>query len=263
MRVVMVHDCAYVGYELRKELIKRGFEVEHVFFTTSRLPKVTTLKMAIKLRRMKCDLIHAHFCRSPAYAAYLSGKPYMIHCHGSDIRGGLSWLQKKCLKKARKVLVSTPDLLEVLPIATWLPNPVDMERFKPLKEHSGNQILYFPHWYEDISRELKKICEEIGYDLTIPSAYSIPYEEMHLFLNEFDIFVDRFSIKSYSKTALEAMACGIPVIGYENTFKNALRKLISQNERRKLVKWQNEHILPQHRVEAVTDQLIRIYGELP
>jgi len=126
MKVVMVHDCAYVAYELRKGLVKRGVEVEHVFFSGS--PKVATLKMAWKLRRIKCDLVHAHFCRSSAYAAYLSGKPYIVHCHGSDIRGGMNWLQRRCIKKARKVLVSTPDLLEILPNATWLPNPVDTEQ---------------------------------------------------------------------------------------------------------------------------------------
>jgi len=262
MKIVMVDDCAYVGYELRRELIQRGFKVEHAFFTARHLPKVSTLKMALKLRKMKCDLIHAHFCRSAAYAAYFSGKPYIVHCHGSDIRGGIGWLKRKSLKKARKVLVSTPDLLEILPGATLLPNPVDTERFKPLKEKNGNKVLYFPHWYEDLSKELREICEKLGYHLTVPSAYSVPYEKMHLFLNEFDIFVDRFSIKSYSKTALEAIACGLPVIGYEHNLEKVLEKVASQYERRRMVEWQNEHVLPQHQARAVVNQLIQIYSEL-
>jgi len=261
MKIVMVNDCAYVGYELRRELIKRGFEVEHVFFTTSRLPKVATLKMAVKLRRIKCDLIHAHFCRSAAYAAYLSGNPYIVHCHGTDIRGGVSWLKRRCLKKGKKVLVSTPDLLEILPSATWLPNPVDMERFKPLKEHDGKKVLYFPHWYEDLTEELKGICEKLGCDLTVPRFYSVPYEKLHLFLNEFDIFVDRFSIKSYSKTALEAMSCGIPVIGYKHDLQEMLKKLTYKVERKNLVAWQDKNILPQHQTEAVVSSLLDIYNE--
>jgi len=259
MKIVMVDDCAYVGYELRRELIKRGVEVEHAFFTVSYLPKVATLKMALKLRRMKCDLIHAHYCRSAAYASYLSGKPNVIHCHGSDIRGGINWLKRKCLKKAKKVLVSTPDLLEILPSAAWLPNPVDTERFRPLKEHNGNKVLYFPHWYEDVRKELKEICEKLGYDLTAPSAHIVPYEKMHLFLNEFDIFVDRFSIKSYSKTALEAMACGLPVIGYKHDLEIALKELTSQPARKNLVKWQNKDILFKHKIKTVVDQLTQIY----
>lgn len=262
MKIVMVDDCAYVGYELRRELIKRGFEVEHVFFTASRLPKVATFKMALKLRRMKCDLIHAHFCRSAAYAAYLSGKPYIVHCHGSDIRGGINLLKRRCLKKAKKVLVSTPDLLEILPEATWLPNPVDTERFRSLKEHNGNKVLYFPRWYEDLTKELKGICEKYGYDLTVPMAYSVPYEKMHLFLNEFDIFVDQISIKSYSKTALEAVACGLPVIGYKHDLEKTLKKLTSQQERHNYIQWQNTQLLPTHKLEKVVTQLLKIYNEV-
>ena len=260
LEIVMVHDCAYVGYELRRGLVNKGIKVQHLFF--EEVPsKIATLKMALKLRRMRCDVIHAHFCRSPAYASYLSGTPYIIHCHGTDVRWGMNWLQKKCLKKAKKVLVSTPDLLEVFPDATWLPNPVDTERFRSLKQHSENKILYFPQWYEDLSGELKRISEKFGYDITAYSVHPIPYEKMHLFLNEFDIFVDRFSIKSYSKTALEAMACGIPVIGYEHNWEEALEKLASQRERKELVQWQNEYVLPRHKVETVVSKLINIYQE--
>lgn len=69
----MVHDCAYVGYELRRGLVRRNFKVRHLFFND--FPKIGTVKMAIKLRKIKCDLIHAHFCHSAAYASYASGKP--------------------------------------------------------------------------------------------------------------------------------------------------------------------------------------------
>jgi glycosyltransferase involved in cell wall biosynthesis len=256
----MVDDCAYVGYELRRELGNRGLEVQHLFFSGPK--KIATLKMAFRLRRIKCDLIHAHFCRSAAYASYASGKPYIVHCHGSDVRSGINWLKRRCLKKANKVLVSTSDLLEILPDATWLPNPVDTERFKPLKEHGGNRVLYFPRWYEDLTQRLKETCKRFSYSLTAPKFYSVPYEEFHLFLNGFDIFVDQLSIKSYSKTALEAMACGLPVIGYQHDLEEVLEKLNSQDEREKLVKWQNEHVISLHESGHVVDKLIRIYEKL-
>lgn len=260
MKVVMVHDCAYVGYELRRELIKRGLEVRHVFF--SGWSHAATLKMVVELKKTKCDFVHAHYLRSSAYASYLSGKPYIVHCHGSDVRGGMNWLQRKCLKKAKRILVSTPDLIEILPGATWLPNPVDVERFKPLREHDGNGILYFPQWYEDQSQELREICQKLGYNLTVPKAYSVPYENMHMFLNDFDIFVDRFSIRSYSKTALEAMACGLSVVGFDLDMKLALKQLNEDSERRKRREWQNLHILPNHNVTKVVNQLLEIYNQL-
>lgn len=257
LNIIMINDCAHVGYELRRALLTRGFNVQHFFITGS--PKIATIKMAIKLRKIRCDLIHAHYCHSAAYASYLSGKPYILHCHGTDIREGINWLKRKCLKKAKKVLVSTPDLLEILPNATWLPNPVDTERFRPLKEHNGNKVLYFSHWYEDLSKELKGICEKLGYDLITHNTHVVPYEKMHLFLNEFDIFVDQFSIKSYSKTALEAIACGIPVIGYKHDLEKTLEELTSSLERKNLVKWQNKEILPKHKIETVINQLTQIY----
>jgi len=252
----MVHDCAFVGYELRRELLRRGFEVEHYFFCG--LPKITTLEMVYRLKRANCDLIHAHFARSALYASYFSGKEYIAHCHGTDIRHGLSFLQKKCLKKARNVLVSTPDLLDILP-AMWLPNPVDTERFRPLREHDGNKVLYFPHWYEDLTETLTGLCGRFGYELTTREAMSVPYENMHLFLDQFDVFVDRFSVPSYSKTALEAMACGIPVVGYRHDLEKALEKLANGDERRSLAKWQAEKILPKHCVKKVVDQLTAVY----
>jgi hypothetical protein len=158
--------------------------------------------------------------------------------------------------------VSTPDLLEILPNATWLPNPIDTERFKPSKTHDGNKVLYFPHWYEDLTEKIKRICEKLNYDLTVPRSYSVPYEKMHLFLNEFDVFVDQLSIKSYSKTALEAMACGLHVVGHLHDLDAIMKNLTLPLERKKLVKWQNENILPSHRVEAVVEKLVSIYNDI-
>lgn len=258
--IIMIHDCAFVGYELKKELLRKGFNVKHFFFKGP--PKITTLKMIFKLKRSKSSLLHAHFCRSSAYAAYFSGKPYIVHCHGSDIRWGINWLQKKCLNNSKVVLVSTPDLLNILPHAIWLPNPIDTKRFKPLREHYGNNVLYFAHSYEDISVELKRLCDRLGFNLRVQRIKNIPYFEMHKFLNEFDIFVDRFLIKSYSKTALEAMACGIPVIGYKHNLKEILERLTDEMERRKLIQWQFENIIPLHRKEKVVEQLIKIYNKI-
>ena len=59
MRIVMVHDCGFVGYELRRELLRRVFNVDHLVFSGS--AKIATTKMALKLRRLKCALAHAYF----------------------------------------------------------------------------------------------------------------------------------------------------------------------------------------------------------
>ena len=58
MKVVMVHECAFAGYELRRELLRRVFNVGHL--SLSGAAKIATINMALKLRRLKCALVHAH-----------------------------------------------------------------------------------------------------------------------------------------------------------------------------------------------------------
>ena len=52
------------------------------------------------------------------------GKNIVMYYHGSDIRGKGVPFVTKCL--ASKIYVSTPDLLEYAPGATWLPQPIDL-----------------------------------------------------------------------------------------------------------------------------------------
>ena len=81
LKIVMLHDCAYVGATLSKWLQKMNVDVEL-------LPMRGLLSTVIKLRRIDCDLVHVHYARAPAWVAMFSGKRYIIHCHGDDIRHG-------------------------------------------------------------------------------------------------------------------------------------------------------------------------------
>jgi len=60
---------------------------------------------------------------------------------------------------------------------------------------------------------------------------------------------------------LEAMACELPVVGYKHDWEKTLENLTSQRERKKHVKWQNEYVLPNHKVEKVVSNIINIYQE--
>lgn len=259
LRVLMVHDCASVGHELREAVNSISSDVHVELLPYPLHTKLTVFGVALKIRRINPDIVHVHYCRYPAYAALLSFKPYIVHCHGTDIRHGINSWQKLCLRKARKVLVATPDLLEVLPNATWLPNPINLEHFKPLKEHDENTVLYFPKWYEDIKDELDSVCRESGYTLTVKEKRDIPYEEMPIFLNQFGIYVDRFVIKSYSKTALEAMACGLAVVGYKHDLRKTLKDLKDMRKRGTYVSEQTNLILSNHERGKIASNLLEIY----
>lgn len=261
MRVLMVHDCSYVGHELR-DAIEDNFDDVHVEILPYPLhTKLTVFNIAIKIRKINPDIVHVHYCRYPAYAALLSCDPFIIHCHGTDIRHGINFWQSLSLAKSRQVLVSTPDLLKILPNAVWLPNPINLDYFKPLREHDGNKVLYYPQWYENIENELDTVCRELGYLLTVKKKRDIQYKEMPYFLNQFDLYVDRFTIKSYSKTALEAMACNLAVIGYRHNFKEALKNLKNIVKRRKHVNQQRK-MLNNHDRNKVASSMVKIYRQV-
>ena len=235
MKVVMVGDCAFVGFELARELRKRGHQVTHITFNHySRLRFLKALPVPLQLAFDDCDLVHAHYARFPLYAAWLSGKPFVAHCHGSDIRGGVSRFKKYCFSKAEKVLVSTPDLLSQLPDATWLPNPVSWE-FHDLGVPKHGAV-YFKHKLDPPLPSLPQFLGKIEV-----LARNVPYKDMPKILNQYEYVVD-YHFPSLSKLALEALGCGCRV-----------------------VKWQGEVVsnLPsKHRVENVVDQLIQIYAEV-
>jgi len=111
----------------------------------------------------KVDIIHFH--SRPDILLMISkkfgkSKKIILHYHGSDIRGfstkenvhhGPSisdaihkpvWVARRLLKSWKKlnqeaqniadaIIVSTPDLLDDVPNAEYLPNPIDIDHFKP------------------------------------------------------------------------------------------------------------------------------------
>jgi len=226
MKIVMVGDCAYVGYELKRELEKRGIQVQHLRF---RVNVLDVFRMALKLRNVKADLIHAHYCRGAAYACYFSGVPYITHCHGSDVRKGLNWVQRLCLNRASKILVATPDLLKILPNATYLPTPVGPQ-FRDLGFPRKGAV-YFRKWYE-------KPPENTPVPFKILES-TVPYKDMPELLNQFEYFIEQHISPILSKTALEALACGCKVVNLANQILEGLPE--------------------QHKVENVVDKLLEIY----
>lgn len=236
MKVLMLHDCAFVGFELGKELMRQGFTVSYMEFVSK--GKLDFYKTGRKLAKVNADLVHAHYCRSAAYASYLSGKPYIIHCHGSDVRNGLSFWQKKALKKSSKVLVATRDLFDSLLceekiwLKTWyLPTPVGSQFFDFGLERK-HEALYF--------RRRDEICQKIDWIKIALADRNFSYEEMPTILNGYEFVVDDH-YPVLSKLSLEALGCGCKVIDWKGEVIKGLPK--------------------EHRVENVVSKLISIYED--
>jgi len=132
-------------------------------------------------KSLEYDIVHVHSLFFLIPFLIKKRKPYVIHFHGSELRN-IDLKRKLLLKITKpKMLISTPDLLCLLPNAEWLPTPVDTELFYPRKPR------------------LQK--------LELP----VPHELMPDYLLQQKIYVETTHPWTLPKTAYEALACGIPV----------------------------------------------------
>ncbi|GAC1349282.1 MAG: hypothetical protein NVSMB27_20930 [Ktedonobacteraceae bacterium] len=96
-----------------------------------------------KLQPGKYDIMHIHWA-SYGVLGLASRIPYVIHCHGSDVRhrlqqGMLKPILTSLLRRADAVLCITPDLLPcvraVRADALFSPAPINVEQFTPGEGH--------------------------------------------------------------------------------------------------------------------------------
>ena len=116
------------------------------------------------------DVFHFHMTADEDYAFgpfkaqdYMRGKMIVHHHHGHpDFRGNPGKYQQKYRERGRhKLLVSTPDLLRLLPEATWLPNlvPVNDPLYRP-EPQAQNGVLRLGH--SPTRKDLKNTDELLG-----------------------------------------------------------------------------------------------------
>ena len=213
------------------------------------------------------QLIHIHSridVLLPLRERFGKSKKIILHYHGTDIRGlGSSPLHrdignfsqviplsKVLLKRllhrrsahyirhrkaqtiADAVLVSTPDLLDLVDGATYIPNPVDTEHFK-VKENpkkDGKKAVTIESEVTDVQWALN-YCKKNGINLDI-EAYDrtqrpVMYQDMPEFLKGYDIYVDiRYVngrvLQNLSKSALESLASGLEVLDYRLKYLRGL-----------------------------------------
>ena len=245
----MVNDCAFVGETLLKYM-PRDIEKQHVKRTRGAWSK--TFGVAYKIWKAKADVYHVHYLLQDCYlTSFFRKKPLIGHAHGSDLINTmnsftLGRLVKSNLRKCDKILVSTPDLLEIARRyrhdAEYLPNPVDIELFypKPLKvDKRKRKILIASEadWAvkstDIIIRALARLKEEFdismvsyGKDLekTLVLAKSlgldlkmlprVPHQHLNNYYWGSDMVIGqgRFKTGALGLISLEAIASGRPVI---------------------------------------------------
>jgi hypothetical protein len=127
------------------------------------------------------------------------------------------------------VLVATPDLIQYVDRAVYLPIPVDTEHFVPdgIPEQK-KCALTFNTEVTDISRAID-YCNKNNIHLDIEvydrTRNPIMYSEMPAFLKRYQIYVDiryikQTILKNLSSTALQSLASGLRVLDYQLKYRD-------------------------------------------
>jgi hypothetical protein len=127
------------------------------------------------------------------------------------------------------VLVATPDLIQYVVRAVYLPIPVDTEHFVPdgIPEQK-KCALTFNTEVTDISRAID-YCNKNNIHLDIEvydrTRNPIMYSEMPAFLKRYQIYVDiryikQTILKNLSSTALQSLASGLRVLDYQLKYRD-------------------------------------------
>ena len=172
----------------------------------------------------ECDILHYHGqavsegYRDLVMWSGIMSKPVILHHHGSEIRN--KQYPKFASNLVKHRYVSTPDLLEFVPDAEWLPNPANLDNLQysepdvegPLK------ILHAPtnRQVKNTEAVLSAISnlDEEGLDIQFTLVEDSQHSELLEQISSHDLIIDwlnpEFGI--YGVFSIESMALGRPVI---------------------------------------------------
>jgi glycosyltransferase involved in cell wall biosynthesis len=254
--IVHVNDVAWVAHTLAAAQRRRGDDVELFDLPKpgARLPypwKMGSIAlrmpilvaMALALRRSRFTIIHIHYA-TQAIIGPLLGRSFIVHCHGSDVRGvGRRTLRGRMLAgllaRATVVLYSTPDLgvatRALRSDAAFLPNPIDVDHFAPggqpdrdvlvgarLDTMKGAETALAG--VDGLLRRRPSTTVTIVANGPLSKAAHallagratfvapVAHDEMPELIRRHRIAVGQFRVGAMGQFELEAMACGTPVI---------------------------------------------------
>lgn len=131
-----------------------------------------------------------------------------------------AWNRATAESSGLPVFVTTPDLLDDVPSATWSPLVVDLDRWasdQPVMERARPVVLHAPskRWTKGTDLFIESLEELDSRGLIeLRLAEGLPWRKMREEVQGADIVVDQFSVGSYGAFACEAMAAGRPVVAY-------------------------------------------------
>ena len=247
MKVVMINDCAFVGETLLKYL-PEGIERQHIKRSRGFWSK--TFGLACKVLRAVSDVYHVHYLLQDCYIALRFGKrPLVGHAHGSDLREVIKsrrwgWIVRYNLRHCDKILVAQPTILDVAKeynsTAEYFPIPYDPELFypKPMPNKEGEKLVFLASVHDfkvkgtdkfiyacakvrvpfklriiDYGKDAEKakvLARKLG--LNVEVIQKVSHENMNRLYWDADLVMGSFGVGQLDTVAIEAMACGRPVV---------------------------------------------------
>lgn len=249
MKVVMINDCAFVGETLLKYIPD---DIEKLHIKRARSFWSKTFGLAYNILRAKGDVYHVHYLLQDCYLAErFKKRPLIGHAHGSDLREIIKtrrwgWIVKHNLQHCDKILVAQPTILDIAKdyndTAEYFPIPYDPEIFypKPLCENQKEKVILIASSQDFKVKGTDKFiyaCAKvkvpfelrvIGYGKDLEKAKAlikklglramilrkVPHEHVNRLYWESDLVLGSFGVGQLDTVAIEAMACGRPVIHY-------------------------------------------------
>jgi glycosyltransferase involved in cell wall biosynthesis len=243
------------------------------------------------------------------------GKKIVFHLHGCDIRdprrvrlehatSACAECSIKCLtplklrmprtleRYADAVIVSTPDLLEFVPNATYIPNPLDIREWAQARQDYANSrrkdeliVAHAPSNREiKGTRHIEAAIDQLrsdGIPVRLRLLEGLPQREMRRQCLDADIVVDQVLVGWFGVFALEMMALGKPVIAFlrddlqkyqldlpiisstPEQLAATIRQLVeSPDERAALGELGPMYVEARHNLPNINSQVMGIYRQL-
>jgi glycosyltransferase involved in cell wall biosynthesis len=266
------------------------------------------------------DVFHFHylsaFLRSYADVRLLKalGKTVIFHLHGCDIRdpvrvratGAISACAEcpaQCLTPAKvalpkvlaryvdRVIVSTPDLLDFVPDADYIPNPVDASAWKVAPAADADQQGQSTGWvvaHAPSNRAIKgtkhleaavAALQAEGLPVRLKLLEGLSQDELRRECSKADLVVDQVLVGWYGVFTLEMLAMGKPVVVYlrpdllqierdlpvatanPTTLHDVLRDLLLSPQRRlDLASCGPAYVRAHHDPLDVAERVVRLYA---
>lgn len=262
-----MNDCAHVLEDVMP-FIPQDIETELLLRTRKLWSK--TFGLFWKILNTNGNVYHVSYALQDAYLVSKLKHLDVLHCHGMDVRESLkNWKWKRMIRSnletAKIVLYSTIDLEDhIKPYredARYFPNPVRTDIFTPKTEYNTPlRALHFTLWYERLSEEIYDALKQNNIHLDVLDK-RVPYMQMPETLRQYDIFIDRFTIPSLSKTCLEAMSCGLLTVDYRHSPRQRIEDLsagIDETEVEANRRFISEH----HDARNVANNIQRLWRHL-